>query len=780
MCFASNKVAAIGALLFCFAAGAQQKISPITGINWPLIALPGTPTSHGLPCSILNYGQPYQNTTPTPNIYYTCGTDGWGVRGGSSTTGTIVTSAIGSPAYFSAAADVSGANVTGLAFFVPGAAPTGLIGLTDSQCFTATPGSTFYACEPATIAWNLFHSNAYQLTNLYNYGPGSSEGNQWRLLQSVRQTTTKQASGIAQSLNTTLYCFAVGDCAGRANALYFDGGCTAGGDQCVNGDYDTVYESTPYLHGTITATTGSGDQAPVFSVQSGNHASAGLDLVDITQGTISGNLNGAGSTTAILGTYFGTLPVTGVTLPVTSAACKSTTALSWSGTPSSTLLYATIQCTLATNPISGMTPSFSTGPALIVGSQVEQTTVTAGAVVAGVQQLTFAYRHAEGTPFLFQGGPIGQVISFDANLAFSGLRSTYNAVGSWGGSDLIYAVMDQGNPTGPRIPTSGNEAETNYSAFHLYPYAEITQNQVNTSVTGTISIQLEPNNVPWTVGDLIENPHGAATTGIGYFLAQIQNSPCITNSGCGMIRSSISGYGFGSNAYAMSLSNYNPTSYYFPGGGPLSFPTMFSMGSVNGVWGNWITSRYTPPANTAMFTETSGAYPAPATCTASFPTSGHSLVVTSCASGVLSVGQTITGTNILPNSHITALPAGCGLSCTVAGTYTIDLFEPVIASETVTGSSGAYWVWNLGDAAGQFFLKREPSTGLVTLEGTAFAFPPGTTQTMTLTAAAPTVAANQVGFGGTTVAASNCGSLSGAAGCLVINVAGTTHYVPYW
>jgi hypothetical protein len=48
------------------------------------------------------------------------------------------------------------------------------------------------------------------------------------------------------------------------------------------------------------------------------------------------------------------------------------------------------------------------------------------------------------------------------------------------------------------------------------------------------------------------------------------------------------------------------------------------------------------------------------------------------------------------------------------------------------------------------------------------------------TAAAPTVSVSQIGFGGTTAAASSCGSLSGAAGCVVINVAGTPRYVPYW
>jgi hypothetical protein len=51
---------------------------------------------------------------------------------------------------------------------------------------------------------------------------------------------------------------------------------------------------------------------------------------------------------------------------------------------------------------------------------------------------------------------------------------------------------------------------------------------------------------------------------------------------------------------------------------------------------------------------------------------------------------------------------------------------------------------------------------------------------VTLTTAAPTVLSGQIGYGGTTVAASNCGSLASAVGCVVINVAGTVHYVPYY
>ena len=49
---------------------------------------------------------------------------------------------------------------------------------------------------------------------------------------------------------------------------------------------------------------------------------------------------------------------------------------------------------------------------------------------------------------------------------------------------------------------------------------------------------------------------------------------------------------------------------------------------------------------------------------------------------------------------------------------------------------------------------------------------------VTVAGAAPTVSPSQVGIGGTTAAVSNCGSL--ATACLVINVAGTTRYIPYF
>lgn len=66
------------------------------------------------------------------------------------------------------------------------------------------------------------------------------------------------------------------------------------------------------------------------------------------------------------------------------------------------------------------------------------------------------------------------------------------------------------------------------------------------------------------------------------------------------------------------------------------------------------------------------------------------------------------------------------------------------------------------------------STGAGTFSNAAQA--PG----LITTAAAPTVSAGQIGFGGTVAATGNCGTLSGDAGCIVINVAGTTRYIPYY
>lgn len=69
-------------------------------------------------------------------------------------------------------------------------------------------------------------------------------------------------------------------------------------------------------------------------------------------------------------------------------------------------------------------------------------------------------------------------------------------------------------------------------------------------------------------------------------------------------------------------------------------------------------------------------------------------------------------------------------------------------------------------------------TGKTVLQTSATLIGPAS-NTLTLTAAAPTVAAGQVGLGATTAVVANCGT-TGPTACLVVNIAGTTHYIPYY
>jgi hypothetical protein len=61
------------------AAVAQNTVNAKTNVRWPPITGNGVPTGT---CGVAQYGMPYQDLSVTPNVWYTCGTDGWRVRGG--------------------------------------------------------------------------------------------------------------------------------------------------------------------------------------------------------------------------------------------------------------------------------------------------------------------------------------------------------------------------------------------------------------------------------------------------------------------------------------------------------------------------------------------------------------------------------------------------------------------------------------------------------------------------------------------------------------------------
>jgi hypothetical protein len=88
------------------------------------------------------------------------------------------------------------------------------------------------------------------------------------------------------------------------------------------------------------------------------------------------------------------------------------------------------------------------------------------------------------------------------------------------------------------------------------------------------------------------------------------------------------------------------------------------------------------------------------------------------------------------------------------------------------------------DTGGTTVFQLQDSNGLeiMRVQDNATTVMAGRAQMTTLTTSAAAFAGGvgTVSFGSTTVAATSCGSLASAAGCLVINVAGTARYVPFY
>jgi hypothetical protein len=91
-------------------------------------------------------------------------------------------------------------------------------------------------------------------------------------------------------------------------------------------------------------------------------------------------------------------------------------------------------------------------------------------------------------------------------------------------------------------------------------------------------------------------------------------------------------------------------------------------------------------------------------------------------------------------------------------------------------------IYGLGVSAGQLDIVSANTTAFWYLSSKVASINSSgifTSSGLVATAAAPTVSSNQIGYGSTVAAASNCGGGS-VTGCIVVNVAGTARYVPYY
>lgn len=410
--------------------------------------------------------------------------------------------------------------------------------------------------------------------NLGNAGGSSNAKNEYAELDTSQR-------GISQMKSAVLKKHAVGDTAGIYFYVQSDGGITAQSDEGVTGATIEVSENPGYFKASVLSTTGTGDQAPTYhnftGVTGADHTTDGSFMLDISKGTLSGNMLSASVSLTLttgagpVSTFLNYLP-TNATLPLSTAIGIATAAIANEGVTADAPVTVTVVVTLC--KIGAIFPAFTPGSVVTVAGKEypEQSIIqTASSVVSGVQTLTLKLRNPNTQAILFQGGIQGQYLSFDANLTFSGMRSAYYAFGSLTGGDLIYGVNIGGGVANNLLPMVGNEAAVAdggaSSGFHLYPGAEVVKN-----TDQGFACTLEQNGVAWANSDLVENPHYPVFGGTGIWITYQQNSPANAGAGTTALQVEANGPGFGGSTTMVRLRSQNPSTMYVADGGPLNAP----------------------------------------------------------------------------------------------------------------------------------------------------------------------------------------------------------------
>lgn len=479
---------------------------------------------------------------------------------------------------------------TGNNLTVPSLAKTGT--LLSSSIFTQVSGLA--SSIPAPPSWTPGGLEFAQVgLNSTVLGSGWSFGNigGWTVAANVNSEFISMQRGIHQDVSLITAKRAVGDTAGIYMYTFSDGGVSATSDEGVTGITCQVYEGSQnggYFHGTVSSTSGTGDINPVLAFTSGNAwTTDGAFLLNISKGSISGNLTGFGNVavnlTTNLGsqaTYLNSLPVSN-TLPKSTAIGVVTSAI----TPPITTADSPQIMTVTTRicEINSSFPLFTVGSIVTVGGRnypEQSKIITAVNNGDGTQTLTLKLRNPQTvdsvvglSAIIFQGGIQGQYISFDQNIAFSGMRSSYYAYGSLTGSDLIYYVnVAGGEISGVQLPQIGSEAATTTGGYHLYPGAEVVKN----ATTGFVCT-LEQNGVAWATNDVVENPHYPVGGGGALNILKSQQTP--TNPSFGSVVASFVGFGpgFGNGSSIVSVTNGVPSASYTPQGGPLGPPRALNL-----------------------------------------------------------------------------------------------------------------------------------------------------------------------------------------------------------
>jgi hypothetical protein len=432
-------------------------------------------------------------------------------------------------------------------------------------------------------------SQAAHRTNLTVYGPGVSLGNAggWTVHKLYVDSMDVASRGIAQADSLVFTKHAVGDTMGAYRYIFSDGGSTALSDEAIKGDAMNMGETSGYFHGAVSSTIGPGDIAPKLSFTSGNNwTTDGAPLLDISAGTISGHLTGKSAPLPGSG-YLNVLPVDNA-LPLTTAWGVYDEPIPFRKKLQTNTPF-TCTVTLRAGRFHPGGEVCVTGP-----NYPEQAPITAVGEVSGDRQsirIAVRYPNAKGATIL-QGGICGQYLSFDANLAATGYRSSYYAFGALDPHHLIYGMNMRGGLAGNILPIAGSEAEApgvpGRDGYHLYPGCEVVTNQ-----SLAANPICEPNSVPWHISDLVEAPHNVAVNVVGSYMDVAQNTPSNGSLSAGDILT-FHGMGtVGRTFIGHRTINGNPYTLFKPFGGLFEAP---DLNRIEGYFANGLAFNAAPGA----------------------------------------------------------------------------------------------------------------------------------------------------------------------------------------
>lgn len=582
-------------------------------------------------------------------------------------------------------------------------------GSTVSPTSLTSDGSSLYV-PGQFAAGNVYSANLNPLagapaltpTLIQNnvWGAGWSLGNSggWSTTLNESVVLNSAQRGITQNRSGVFWKHAVGDTAGIYSYTRADGGVSAASDEGVTAATLQSLENEGFLHGTVASTTGIGDIAPVLSVASGpDWTTDGAFLINITKGTIAGNMTGNSSIVSLdigsgaAGTYLNALPVTvtagGSSLPISTAIGVVTASIANQQVNAANPVPVTVTVNLAR--IGGTFQLFTAGSVVTVAGieQPEQSIITSasGVTVVGPnhqQTLVLKLRNPNSQAIIFQGGIQGQYLSFDANIAVSGMTSTYFVFGSLTGTDLIYGHNVAGGIQNNTLPQAGAEAAQttgSRSGYHLYPGAEVVAN-----TNFQHACILEQNGVHWAVNDAVQNPHYPTYGGSALFVVREQNTPTNPSFGANGFYLLMQGAGIcGSNAIRVD-NNYIGGSNFISAGGPLQAPIGIAM---NGAYSTNIAFQQAPDNGAIILVSQNNAGSTDLTQVIQLNYGAHGSLTYRLSTGTWGVDGPFNAGSLSSNSTVSAGGGASFFSNRVNFTGTNDTVECILTGSAAAGAS---------------------------------------------------------------------------------------------